>query len=207
MIAKDMDLLKALWHRLVGGNFSSERLIGRIRHDGGNDVSNLSDDEVLQLIEGRFSGNWREPVFSFAELLGYYAVNSNDLSNEQIVGWVFTVLILVEAMERGDADIDLLFNSFIDGFSRFRHKLPQEVWLYIFARFFACSEIFHKEARRKSSTELRATLRCATESLEYLVGIDPQRYARIDELIKELTGRTLTDIIGESDSSRGKEKE
>ena len=135
MTDPDRQMLGAMWARLVGSELSLEKLVARIRHDGGLDVSGLSDEELRQLFDGRFSGNWKEPAFAFSELLALYRGGATHDPAEQTVGWAFAVLSLADALERDVTDLDLQFNNFIDGFVAFKERLTTDESIHILKRF------------------------------------------------------------------------
>lgn len=131
--------LQNLWNRLGKDTFSPKNLIERVRIDGGLDVSGLSDDDMSQLLEGNFAGDWHEVAFSFSELLAYYAAiyESNHIKDlRQIVGWGFSVFMIRDAIEKNVTDLDLQLNSFIESFFYIREKLEIEESILIILSFF-----------------------------------------------------------------------
>jgi hypothetical protein len=133
---RDLDFYRQLWVRLVGGEFSASSLAERVRNDGGMDIGNLSDAELLDLIEGRFSGNWTEAAFSSSELLAYYAVPGAITGPEQIVGWVFIAFVAADAIKEDALEWEAQFNSFMNGFLSVRDQLEREECVQIFHRVF-----------------------------------------------------------------------
>lgn len=134
MDVNDFGLLDALWRRLVGENLSTERLIGRLRSDGGHDILVLSDVELRELVEGRFAGDWHKPAFAFSEMIACYSVD--EMAPDQVVAWVFSVLTVADCLGRGETEMEFQFNNFINGFYRVREKLEIDEWIYIFGRLF-----------------------------------------------------------------------
>jgi hypothetical protein len=128
--------LEQMARRLVGDDFSAQQLAETLRRNGGHDISGLSDAELIDLIEDRYSGNWQKPAFSFSEMLAYYSVLEGNLQPQQIVGWAFAAMTLGKAFRRGHGDIDMNFNSFLDGFFSIRTRLEPEESVEIFGCFF-----------------------------------------------------------------------
>ena len=133
---EDLAFYRQLWERLVGGEFTVEKLARRIRMDGGIDIENLSDSDLLELIEGRFSGPWVEAAFSFSETLATYSVPGGIETAEQIVGWVLASFMIADAINENAADWELQFNNFMDGFIAVRDQLETEESIFIFQRLF-----------------------------------------------------------------------
>jgi hypothetical protein len=112
MTKADIELLKTIWVQLAEEEFSKDKLIERVLHDGGHDMSNLSQADVAALLEGRFKGDWHNPAFSFSELLAYYRACGEELTSQQIVGWVFAAFVIADAIEHDAAEwLSLLGNT------------------------------------------------------------------------------------------------
>lgn len=136
MTETDIKLFSDLWGRLVGGDFTLQCLAQRIHRDGGIDMSNLSEEDVLQLLNGRFAGDWHEPAFSFSELLACYAAGEgNDMTKEQMVGWVAGAFVVADAINQNATDLELQFNIFFEGFLVVRNKLGADECIHILRRF------------------------------------------------------------------------
>ena len=132
----DAAFYRQLWVRLMGDEFTAQKLADRIRVDGGVDIENLSTSDVFELIEGRFSGSWSEVAFSFSEILASYSAPGGIESGEQIVGWVFAAFVIAEAIKEDKTDWEFEFDKFINGFLVVRDKLETEESIYIFQRVF-----------------------------------------------------------------------
>jgi hypothetical protein len=135
---EDIVFLGQLWGRLVGEAFSPASLAGQVKADGGHDLSNLSQEELIQLIEGRFSGQWKEPGFSFSELLAFYCVPDGEKSPRQVVAWVFASFVIADAIKHGAADWEMEFDKLIDGFLTIRKSLEMQESVHVFKRVFSC---------------------------------------------------------------------
>ncbi len=99
-------------------------------------MSNLSEEDVLQLLNGRFAGDWHEPAFSFSELLACYAAGEgNDMTKEQMVGWVAGAFVVADAINQNATDLELQFNIFFEGFLVVRNKLGADECIHILRRF------------------------------------------------------------------------
>jgi hypothetical protein len=136
MTQHDILFLDGLWRRLTGDAFSSETLAKQIKHDGGHDMSDLSEATLLQLLDGRFSGDWKEAAFSFSELLAFYCVPDENRSKKQTVGWVCASFVISDAIRQGATDWELQFDKLIDGFLAVRNDLEAEEAVYVFQRVF-----------------------------------------------------------------------
>ncbi|MGH8589482.1 MAG: hypothetical protein ACREXX_09160 [Gammaproteobacteria bacterium] len=136
---KDVNFYRQLWERLVDREFTSQKLADRLRADGGVDIENLSNGNVLDLIEGRFSGPWSEVAFTASELLASYSVPGGIHTPEQVVGWVFASFAFADSIKNDEADWEIQFNIFINGFLAVRDKLETEESIHIFQRVFHCS--------------------------------------------------------------------
>ncbi len=135
----DRAAIGSVWSRLVGGSLSVESIVARIVHDAGVDISDLTPTSIISLFNGDFQGDWASVGFAFSELLSYYAVfgrlGEPAPKGEETVAWVFAVLSLGDAMEADAADLDLNFNSFLDGLGRHRPRLRIEESSYVVRRF------------------------------------------------------------------------
>jgi hypothetical protein len=136
MTTRDLALLEKLWARLVGDGFLMRLLAEQIRKDGGHDVSDLSDEELIQLIEGRFSGDWREPAFAFGETLAFYVAMGSEMKPQQVLGWVCSALIIRDAVRKNAADWDMVSNNLIKGFLVVRNQLHTEECVEILSSIF-----------------------------------------------------------------------
>lgn len=135
---RDVDFYRQLWERLVGHEFIPQKLADRLRVDGGVDIEDLSNANVLDLIEGRFSGPWSEVAFTSSELLASYSVPGGIQTPEHVVGWVFASFAFADSVKKREADWEIQFNIFMNGFLNVRDKLEPEESVYIFQRVF-CS--------------------------------------------------------------------
>ena len=135
-IARDIDFYRSLWERLVGNPFTPEHLAARVHHDGGYDMENLSESELIELIKGRFQGRWSEPGFSFSELLAFYSVPGALEGPEQVVGWVFASFVVADAIRKEVLDWELQFNNFFNGLLVVRPRLESEELVHILQRMF-----------------------------------------------------------------------
>lgn len=136
MTKADVEFLERIWSELTGDNFSKGELVERVFVDGGHDMSGLTREDVLALLEGRFAGDWHRPAFSFSELLAYYLACGKELTAHQIVGWIFASFVLRDAIERGAAEWEMQFNFFIDGFVVVRRRLEIDDSVEILRRVF-----------------------------------------------------------------------
>lgn len=132
----DLEFYRGLWSRLVDDTFTAQKLVARVRRDGGYDLEGMSDRDLLDLVEGRFSGPWNRVAFAFSELLAYYSVPEQALTGEQVVGWVFASFSIAQAIEHDATDWELQFNHFIGGFLAVRHQLETEESVHVFERVF-----------------------------------------------------------------------
>lgn len=108
-------------------------------------MSNLSEDDLQQLLEGRFTGDWNEPVFSFSELLAFYSVPNTDRdksrSKEEIVGWVFASFVIADAIKQGATDWEMQFNLFLNGFLEVRGDLQLDESIEVFQHVFQRDQV------------------------------------------------------------------
>jgi hypothetical protein len=140
MTKQDAQFIENLWNRLVGRMFVPEEFAKLVHWHGGHDMSGLSVENVLELLEGRFSGDWHEPAFSFSELLAYYSVpnakRDRSRTKEEIVGWVFASFVIADAIKQGAKEWEMQFNVFLDGFIEVRSELEIDEAVQIFQRVF-----------------------------------------------------------------------
>ncbi len=139
--AEDLPFYRSLWERLVKNEFVPQKLIDVVRHDGGLDISELSDGDLLALMEGRFAGNWFEVAFASGELLAHYSVPGLIACPAHIVAWVFTAFMAADAIKHDATDLDLQFDKFINAFCIVRDKLETDEAIEIFQRFFQPSAL------------------------------------------------------------------
>jgi hypothetical protein len=134
--AEDLIFYRSLWERLVKDEFVPQKLIDVVRHDGGLDISELSNADLFALMEGRFTGNWCEVAFASGELLAHYSVLGLIARPAHIVAWAFTAFMAADAIKHDATDLDLQFDKFINGFCIVRDKLETDEAIEIFQRFF-----------------------------------------------------------------------
>jgi hypothetical protein len=148
MTRQDSILIERLWNRLTGRKFVPQEFVKQVHWHGGHDMSNLSEEDLLQLLEGRFSGNWHEPAFSFSELLAFYSVpNANrdrSRTKEEIVGWVFASFVIADAIKQSGTDWEMQFNLFMNGFLEVRSDLEIDEAIEIFQRVFHRDEVLER---------------------------------------------------------------
>ena len=135
-VRNDVEFYRQLWERLVGGNFSPQKLADRLRLDGGIDIDNLSNASVLDLIEGVYSGPWSEVAFTSSELLASYTVPGGIQTAEQVVAWVFASFAFADSALHGEADWEIQFDIFINGFALTRGQLEPDESIHILQRLF-----------------------------------------------------------------------
>ncbi len=135
---KDVEFYRELWERLVGSTFTPKKLADRLRLDGGVDIEDLSDAHVLDLIEGGYSGPWSEVAFTSSELLASYSVPGGIQTAEQVIGWVFSSFAFADSAKHDEADWEIQFDIFINGFLAIRGQLEPDESIHIFQRIF-CS--------------------------------------------------------------------
>ena len=136
MILKNWPFIASCGCGLVGEEFAVQKLANRVRADGGVDIENLSAADVVDLIEGRFSGSWSEVAFSFSEILASYSVPGGIQSPEQVVGWVVVTFVIADAIKKNETDWELEFNKVINGFLAVRDKLETDECIFILQRVF-----------------------------------------------------------------------
>lgn len=129
-------LLEAVWLQVAGDDFSKEKLAESVFKDGGNDMSRLTKEDVVAIIEDRFNDDWHKPAFAFSELLSYYVACGNELTPLQIVGWVLASLAIADAIAHGATEWDRQFNFFFDGFAIIKDKIEVEQSVQILRRVF-----------------------------------------------------------------------
>ncbi len=113
--------------------------------DGGHDMINLSEDSLVQLIEGQFTGDWHDPAFAFGELLATYAVlgEFKGIVPEQAVSWVFSSLAIAECVKRDETDWDGLIDFMIQGYLVFKDSLLPEERVQVFVSAFEGKGVTH----------------------------------------------------------------
>src|SRR5580658_1729005 len=136
MTKEDRDFLQNVWFVLADDDFSTEKLANRVFADGGHDMSHLSQNDVLALIEGRFNGDWNDIAFSFSELLYYYVACGNEMTPHQVVGWVFASFVIADAIKRDVAEWERQFDSFMRGFIIVKERLETDQSVLILQRCF-----------------------------------------------------------------------
>jgi len=136
MTKDDIDLLKAILFQLGEGDFSNDKLVEQVLHDGGHDMSRLSREDLTSLLEGRFSGDWHKPACAFSELLAYYRACGEELASNQVVGWVFASLVIADAIERDATEWERQFENFITGFTAVKERLQIDQSVQILRRVF-----------------------------------------------------------------------
>jgi hypothetical protein len=139
MTETDRENLKEIWNRLLGRPFDIHALIAQIHHDGGLDAEWLSDDDLANLFNGTFTGDWHKPGFTFSELLCYYSVLEDGLFRENVIAWVFSALAFADAQEHDEADVEIYFEAFLGGYLLVRDRLTIAESAWIFKRIFSCN--------------------------------------------------------------------
>ncbi len=138
-ITKDVDFYRSLWERLVGQEFTTKKLADRVHRDGGYDIENLTESDLIELMEGRFRGPLTEPAFSFSELIGFYSVPGAIQVPEQVVGWVFASFVVADVIRKDLSDWELQMGKLLDGLMVVRNQLEAEELVQVFQRVF-CDE-------------------------------------------------------------------
>jgi hypothetical protein len=139
MTKKELLLIKTLWERLTDSTFSTQRLAKCIRSDGGHDMSDLSEARIAQVLDTPQSGVEHDVTFAFSELLNLYAALPTvqvEITKEQVVGWVVAALIIADALDSGETELQFQFDKFIDGFMTVRSTIDVFESIYIFQRVF-----------------------------------------------------------------------
>jgi len=136
MMKQDIALLAGLWHRFTGQSFLARQLAGQIKKDGGHDMSDLSEEDLVSLIEGRFAGDWNKAAFAFSELLAFYVAVDSGIQVQQVVSWVCASLIIRDAVQKGATDWELQFNNFIKVFVLVKEQLETDECVNILAHVF-----------------------------------------------------------------------
>jgi hypothetical protein len=136
MTRQDVVLVEKLWNRLIGPRFEPREFLQWIRKHGGHDMKDLSDDDLMRLFEGRFTGDWNEPAFSFSELLAFYSVRDENRPKEEVVGWVFCSFVIADAIKQGATDWEMQFDKFISCYVEIRSHLETEEAIQVFQRVF-----------------------------------------------------------------------
>ena len=134
MNSVDLDFLASIWRQLSETDFQKETLIDLLLVDGGLDISELSRHDLLALMDGTFSGEWRRPAFAFSEMLSHYLAGAHEMSDEHVVGWIFAAFILAEAIEQGATDWEREFNHFLAGLYILQARLEVDDSLFILRR-------------------------------------------------------------------------
>jgi len=144
MTKQDVLFIEKLWNRLTGRKFVPQEFAREMKWQRGVDMSKLSPDHLLQLFEGRFSGDWDRPAFAFSELLALYSVpngkRDQSRTKEEIVGWVFASFVIADAIKQEAAEWEMQFNLFMNGFIEVRGELEIDESVEIFQR------VFHRDA-------------------------------------------------------------
>jgi len=134
-------VIKGLWERFVETEFVPEHFAKQILWHGGIDMVQLTEEDLVRLFEGRFTGDWAKVAFSFSELLAVYSVPDKDRGqprlNEEIVGWVFASFVMAEVIKQGNAEWEMEFNLFMNGFLAVRDELEIDEIVEIFQQVFA----------------------------------------------------------------------
>lgn len=140
MTRQDSFFIKKLCERLTGNTFVPLEFVKHVHRHGGIDMSNLSHEDLLQLLEGRFVSDWKEVSFSFSELLASYSVpnakRDQSRTKEEIVGWVFAAFVIADAIKQGTTDWEMQFNLFMNGFLEVRQELEIHEVIEVFQRVF-----------------------------------------------------------------------
>ncbi|MDX9976389.1 MAG: hypothetical protein RBU21_25665 [FCB group bacterium] len=140
MTPEDRAFLDALSLRLLEEKLRPDWLVKSVHHHGGLDAASLSRSDLLALLEGSYSGDWWEPVFTFSEMLAYFAgarqLQQHRWNDEATVTWAFAVLALADALEQSASNWELQFNLVIDSFLAVRESLDVEEGLWIMRRVF-----------------------------------------------------------------------
>ncbi len=136
MTNQDVILIEKLWNRLVDRKFLPSDFVKQVRWHGGYDMKNLTEEDLLQLLEGRFSGDWHKPTFALSELLAFYSVPDKNRHKEEIVGWVFASFVISDAIKHDETEWERQFNLFMNGFLEVRSELEIEEAVEIFHRVF-----------------------------------------------------------------------
>jgi hypothetical protein len=148
MTKSDVILIENLWNRLTGRKFVPQEFAKEVHWHGGHDMSGLSVEDVLQLLEGRFTGDWHKPAFSFSELLAFYSVPNAKLdrsrTKEEVVGWVFASFVIADAIKQGATEWEMQFNLFMNGFLEVRNELDIYEAIEIFERIFHRNEVLER---------------------------------------------------------------
>lgn len=136
MTREDYMLIENLWNRLTGEKFVPIDFAKALLRHGGHDMSKLCEADMIQLLEGRFTGDWHKPAFSFSELLAFYSVPDQGRAEEEVVGWVFASFVIADAIKQGATDWEMQFNIFLNGFLEVRDRLEIGEATEIFERVF-----------------------------------------------------------------------
>lgn len=139
-----------LWERLVEKPFVPQEFAKQILWHGGHDMVQISRENILQLFDNTFVGDWNRVAFSFSELLAYYSVPDKDRDRsrlkEEIVGWVFASFVMAEAVRRGAAEWEMEFNFFMNAFLEVRGELEIDEIVEIFGYVFSDDRVLESPA-------------------------------------------------------------
>lgn len=141
MITKHMNknhihILEQLWSTLNLGQFDLRTISNRLRNDGGYDIENINEKNLNGLIEKLDCDDWNEAIFSFSELLSFYATLGSSMSDEQIIAWCFSVIVVCEACKRDFTDLDLYINYILDGLFGIRKRIRIDILSDLMICFF-----------------------------------------------------------------------
>lgn len=102
-------------------------------------MSDLSEARIAQVLDTPQSGVEHDVTFAFSELLNLYAALPTvqvEITKEQVVGWVVAALIIADALDSGETELQFQFDKFIDGFMTVRSTIDVFESIYIFQRVF-----------------------------------------------------------------------
>ena len=149
-----IDLMAPIWERLMGVPFNASDLADNLIRDGGHDISALTKDDLLCLMEDRFQGKWFNVVFSFSELLTYYA--ACELTNVQVVAWCFSALIIGKAARKLETDWEHQLYFLAIGFTRVKPILTYDEFVVVLTQAFSPYDDVNKEGRPNLGSVLDA---------------------------------------------------
>ncbi len=124
------NIIGKVWLRLTGEPFTESALADQLIHDGGIDVDPLTKEDFIRLIQGSFTGDWKNVAFTSAEMLSSYSVVST-LSSREVAAWCFIALTMGEACRRDAAEWSREFAVLMEGFHNVSGKLEIDEALYI----------------------------------------------------------------------------
>lgn len=142
MTSEDRAFLDRLSLRLLNKPLDAEWLVTSVHHHGGHDTEDLSNVELVALLEGRYTGDWWKPAFAFSEMLAYFAAIRHvhePVTNEHVVTWAYAVLALADALEQGASDWDLQLDVFIESYLAVKERLDAEDAVWMMRRAFCRS--------------------------------------------------------------------